>query len=123
MLSALQKKISNIQAIINAYNAEIDRINSAIAENKRKIAEKEAAIEQDKLDYKKRIRAIYMSEWDSSLKILLDADSFSEYLQLQKLTEAVSAKDKKLMNELSAEIAALDAMNTENRTARKSTRT
>lgn len=115
VLGALQKKISNIQAIINAYNAEIDRINSAIAENKRKIAEKESAIEQDKLDYKKRIRAIYMSEWDSSLKILLDADSFSEYLQLQKLTEAVSAKDKKLMNELSAEIAALDAMNTENR--------
>lgn len=116
VLGALQKKISNIQAIINAYNAEIDRINSAIAENKKKIAEKEAAIEQDKLDYKKRIRAIYMSEWDSSLKILLDAESFSEFLQLQKLTEAVSAKDKKLMNELSAEIAALDAMNTENRT-------
>lgn len=116
VLSALQKKVANIQAIINTYNTEIDRINSVIAANKKKIAEKEAAIAEDKLTYKKRIRAIYMSEWDSSLKVLLDADSFSEYLQLQKLTEAISAKDKQLMEELSAEIAALDKMNEENRT-------
>ena len=114
VLNALQGKIANIQAIINTYNAEIDSINSAIAENKKKIAQKEAEIEKDKLDYRKRIRAIYMSEWDSSLKILLDADSFSEYLQLQKLTEAISAKDKQLMNALSDEIAELDAINKEN---------
>ena len=92
VLAAVQKKVANIQAIINTYNAEISRINGIIAENKEKIAAKEADIAQDKLDYKKRIRAIYMSEWDSQLKVLLDADSFSEYLQLQKLTEAVSAK-------------------------------
>ena len=114
VLSALQKKISNIQAIINEYNAEISRINSVIAENKQKIAEKEDAIEKDKLEYKKRIRAIYMSGWDSSLKILLDADTFSDFLQLQKLTEAVSAKDKKFMEALAAEIAELDAINEEN---------
>lgn len=115
VLNALQKKISNIQAIINAYNAEINRINSVISDNKAKIAEREAEIAQDKLDYKKRIRAIYMSDWDSSLKLLLDADSFAEFLQLQKLTEAISAKDKKFMEALSAEIAELDRINEENR--------
>ena len=73
---------SKISVVINTYNAEISRINGIIAENKEKIAAKEADIAQDKLDYKKRIRAIYMSEWDSQLKVLLDADSFSEYLQL-----------------------------------------
>lgn len=115
VLGALQKKISNIQAIINTYNAEISRINTVIANNKEKIASTEAEIEQDKLDYKKRIRAIYMSEWDSQLKVLLDAESFSEYLQLQKLTEAVSAKDKKFMEALSAEVEELNAINEENR--------
>ena len=114
VLSTLQKKISNIQAIINEYNAEISRINSVIAVNKQKIADREAEIAQDKLEYKKRIRAIYMSGWDSSLKILLDADTFSDFLQLQKLTEAVSAKDKKFMESLSQEIAELDAINAEN---------
>ena len=114
VLSVLQKKISNIQSIINTYNAEIARINSIISDNKAKIADREAEIAQDKLEYKKRIRAIYMSEWDSNLKLLLDADSFSEYLQLQKLTEAVSAKDKKFMESLSSEIAELDAINAEN---------
>ena len=115
VLAAVQKKVANIQAIINTYNAEISRINGIIAENKEKIAAKEADIAQDKLDYKKRIRAIYMSEWDSQLKVLLDADSFSEYLQLQKLTEAVSAKDKKFMEALSAEVEELNAINEENR--------
>ena len=116
VLGAIQKKISNIQAIINTYNAEINRINSVIADNKAKIAEREANIEQDKLEYKKRIRAIYMSQWDSSLKLLLGADSFSKFLQLKKLTEAVSNKDKKFMESLSAEIAELNAINEENRT-------
>ena len=114
VLSALQKKISNIQSIINEYNAEISRINSVIATNKQKIAEREADIAKNKLEYKKRIRAIYMSGWDSSLQILLDADTFAEFLQLQKLTEAVSAKDKKFMEALAAEIAELDAINEEN---------
>ena len=116
VLSAIQKKISNIQAIINAYNAEINRINTVIADNKAKIAAKETEIEQDKTEYKKRIRAIYMSEWDSSLKLLLGADSFSKFLQLRKLTEAVSAKDKKFMESLSAEIAELNSINEENKT-------
>ena len=116
VLGAVQKKISNIQAIINTYNAEIDRINSLIAENKAKIAEREAEIEQDKTEYRKRIRAIYMSEWDSSLKLLLGADSFSKFLQLRKLTEAVSAKDKKFMEKLSVEIDELNLINAQNRT-------
>ena len=119
VLSALQKKINNTQAIINTYNAEISRINSVIASNKKKMAETEAKIESDKLDYRKRIRAIYMSEWDSSLKILLDANSFSEYLQLQKLTEAISTKDKQLVAKLSGEISELEAKNKENQTLLK----
>lgn len=108
IVDAYQSKINNIQAIIDTYNAEINRINSLIAGNKKKIADKEAEIAADKVEYKKRIRAIYMSEWDSSLKILLDANSFSEYLQLQKLTETVSAKDKIFMEKLGAEIDELN---------------
>lgn len=115
VLGALQKKISNIQAIINTYNAEINKINTVIANNKATISEMEADIERDKNEYRKRIRAIYMSAWDSSLKLLLGADSFSKFLQLRKLTESVSAKDKKFMEGLSAEIAQLNAINEENR--------
>lgn len=114
VLNTLEKKIANTQAIINTYNAEIYRINSVIAANKKKMAETEAKMEKDKLDYRKRIRAIYMSEWDSSLKILLDADSFSEFLQLQKLTEVVSKKDKQIVTNLSKEISDLKATNKEN---------
>lgn len=114
VLDALQKKIANIQAIINAYNAEITRINGVIAENKNTIEAKQAEIEQDKLDYKKRLRAIYMSSWDSDLKILLGAQDFTEYLELTKLTEAVSKKDKQLIARLNDEIDELNKIIEEN---------
>ena len=110
LLDALQKKIANTQAIINAYNAEINRINGVIAENKKTIEAKQAEIEQDKLDYKKRLRAIYMSSWDSDLKILLGAESFTEYLELTKLTESVSKKDKQMIAHLNSEIDELNVI-------------
>ncbi|MBR5922562.1 MAG: peptidoglycan DD-metalloendopeptidase family protein [Clostridia bacterium] len=114
ILDALQKKIANTQSIINAYNAEIDRINGVIAENKNTITAKQAEIEQDKLDYKKRLRAIYMSNWDSDLKILLGAKTFTEYLELSQLTDAVSQNDKKLIDRLKSEIEQLNVIIEEN---------
>ena len=116
ILTALEKKISNIQAIINEYNEEINRINGIIADNNKKIEEKKVAIEKDKLEFKRRLRSIYMSGWDSSLKILLSAEDFAAFLQLQELTEAISAKDRSFMERLNAEIAELNAINEENKT-------
>ncbi len=55
-----------------------------------------------------------MSNSDSSVKILLGAESFSDYLQLAQLTSSVSARDKAIMEEIKAAIEVLNKKNEEN---------
>ena len=114
ILAAIRKKISNTQAQIDRCNQEIASINSLISANKAEIAKKEAEIEDDKLEFKKRLRAIYMSNSDSSVQILMGAENFADFLQLSQLTAAVSARDKRMLNELKDEIEVLNEKNAEN---------
>ena len=108
ILAAIRRKIANTQAQIERCNREIASINSQISANKAEIAKKEAEIEGDKLAFKKRIRAIYMSNTDSSVQILLGAEDFADFLQLSQLTSSVSSRDKRLMEDLKA---AIDVLN------------
>ena len=114
LADALQKKIDNTQAQINACNSEISSINSKISANKSQIKKCNEEIAENKVQLKKRLRAIYMSGNSSTLQILLGADSFSNYLQLQKLTESVSAHDKAVIEEIVSKIDELEQKQEEN---------
>ena len=114
VLNAVRKKISNTQAQITRCNQEIDKINSAIAANKAEIDKTNKEIEKDKYEFKKRLRAIYMSGTDSNVRLLLGAENFSEFLQLAQLTSAISARDKKIMEDLKESIDKLNKKNEEN---------
>ncbi len=114
VLSAVRKKIANTQAQINRCNQEIASINASISANKAEIAKREAEIEDDKTAFKKRIRAIYMSNSNSSVQILMGAEDFSSFLQLSQLTASVSSHDKRLIEDLKAEISILNEKNAEN---------
>ncbi|MDO4608490.1 MAG: peptidoglycan DD-metalloendopeptidase family protein [Clostridia bacterium] len=114
ILSAVRKKIANTQAQIDRCNSEIASINSKMSSNKKAIASKEAEIAQDKLAFKKRLRAIYMSNSDSSVQILMGAEDFADFLQLTQLTASVSAHDKRLINDLKSEISVLNDKIAEN---------
>ena len=69
ILAAIRKKIANTQAQIDRCNQEINSINTKIADNNKAIAEKESEIEADKTAFKKRIRALYMSNSESNIQI------------------------------------------------------
>ncbi len=114
ILKAAQKKVANTQAQITRCNNEINSINSKIAANKAQIEENNQKIEESKLAFKKRLRAIYMSNSGSTLQILLGAENFSEYLQLAQLTSSVASRDKAMMDDLAADIKALEEKNKEN---------
>lgn len=114
ILAAVRKKIANTQAQIDRCNQEISSINSKISANKAEIAAKESEIADDQLAFKKRIRAIYMSNSDSSVQILLGAENFAQFLQLSQLTSSVSSHDKRLIEDLKAEISVLNEKITEN---------
>lgn len=114
IVNALHKKIANTQAQIARCNREIESINSKIAANKAEIDKKNKEIDANKLDFKKRIRAIYMSNSDSSVKVLLGADDFADFLQLSQLTAAVSSRDKAMIEDIVAAIEEINAKNAEN---------
>ncbi len=110
----IAQKIAVVQQQINACNTEIANINAAISANNAEIEEKQAEIDADKLAYKKRLRAIQMSNSGSNLQVLLGAEDFSEFLQLAQYTASVSARDKQLIDKLMSSIAELEAKQEEN---------
>ena len=114
ILAAIRRKISNTQAQIDRCNSEIASINSKISSNKAAIAAKEAEIEDDKTAFKKRLRAIHMSNSDSSIQILLGAENFADFLQLTQLTSSVSARDKRMIEDIKKEIGILNDKISEN---------
>ena len=111
---AIEKKIANTQSQINLCNTEINKINSTIAANKAEINKKNEEIDEQKLFFKKRLRAIRMSNTGSNVQVLLGAEDFAEFLQLSQLTSAVSSHDKKMIENLVAEIKVIEEKQAEN---------
>ena len=111
---ALEEKISVVQQQINICNNEISKINSAIAANKAEIEKCNKEMEADKLSFKKRIRAIYMSNTGSSVQVIMGADDFSDYLQLSQLVASISGRDKLLMEKIIETVKKLQAKQEEN---------
>lgn len=114
ILAAIQKQIANTQSQIHRCNQEINSINAQIADNNKQIDAKNTEIEEKKYEFNKRIRAIYMSNYDSSLKILLGADNFADFLQLSKMTESITAHDKAMIDDINAEIEELNKIKAKN---------
>ncbi len=104
-----EAQIAITQQKIDACNEYIAMCNNQIAESETKIAAKNAAIEDTKERFKKRIRSLYNSNTDSSLQLLLGAESFSEFLALAELTQCISAQDKMLVDEIVATISEIQA--------------
>lgn len=104
----LDEQISNTQAKIAACTRLISGYKSEIKALETEITNKQAEIEETKFLYKQRMRSIYMSgSTNSDLLILLDADSFADYLALSEVSKTVSAHDKKLVNEITKAIASI----------------
>ena len=114
ILAAIRKKIANTQAQIDRCNQEIASINASINANKAEIAAKEAEISDDILEFKKRLSAMYMSNSDNSIQILMGAENFSDFLRLSQFTASMSVRDKKLLESLKSEIQELNKKNEEN---------
>ena len=112
--SAVEQKISVVQQQINLCNSEISKINSKINANKKEMDKTNKEIEADKLAFKKRLRAIYMSGTDSNVHVLLGAEDFSDFLQLSQLTASVSARDKLILEKLAEALKLLKEKQEEN---------
>ncbi len=112
--AAIQAKIDNTTQQIVACNNEINKINSLIAQNKEEIERLNSEIEETKQLFRKRVRAIYMNNNQSNVQILLGADNFSDFLQLEQLVASISARDQALLDELAVALVEIESKKAEN---------
>ncbi|MDD2418134.1 MAG: peptidoglycan DD-metalloendopeptidase family protein [Oscillospiraceae bacterium] len=112
----LDSKIDNTAAQIDLLINRVDKMNSQIKSLNGDIEKKEAEIKQKEEVIKdrfqalrQRLRAISKTGNTSKLQMLLDTDSYTDYLIKSKMMERTAKNDKKLMDEIEAKIQIIDA--------------
>ena len=111
----LDAKIANLQKQIDVCNERIEANNKTIAKNEAEIAAQEAAMEKVIFEFKRRIRAIHMSgSIAGGLEVLLGAEDFADFIALSQLTQNVSKRDKKMVEEIVGELEKIQAKIKEN---------
>lgn len=106
---ALDKQIAATQSLIEECLSQLDDLNNQIVEKEKEIEKLNNDMKDDKVLFKKRIRAIYMSGSGNNLQILMGADSFSDYLVLAQMTKSVSAKDSKIIQKVVDAVKKIEA--------------
>ena len=101
-IAITQEKISACTRLINSYKADIKKFEE-------EIAKKQAEIDDVKYLFRQRMRSIYMSgSTNNDLLVLLDAESFSDYLSLSEVSRTISAHDKKIVNGITEAISEIE---------------
>lgn len=80
-----------------------------IAQKEREIADKEAAIAVKFAELQERLRTVAKTGNLSALQMLLNTESFVDYLLKSKLMETIAANDQQLIDGIEAEIEAIGA--------------
>ena len=113
---ALEKEKKEAQKEAQALASELDKVLDELQETEDELIEKEVQINEaeTKLVYAKadendqyiamkaRIKYMYENGSESYIEILVSADSMSDLLNKAQFIEAISAKDRELLNEYQA---------------------
>ncbi len=112
----LKAQIRNTVKIIDLYDsqvrelsANVEQLNQSIEEKEAQIAEKEEDISVRYEELRQRLRAISKTGNLSMLQMLMDTDSYADYLIKSKMMETVAENDQQLMDEMEAAIQEIDA--------------
>lgn len=103
----LSDQIENLQAQINVYVEKINTLNNQIAAKDAEIEQKTKEIEetQAKIDenyelFKKRLKAMYMSDDATTLGVLFGSQTFAEFLTAAEVSKRVAEHDQQLIDTL-----------------------
>lgn len=114
-LNALDQKIDNTLAQIKIYDDQIEKmefdiesLNQSITEKEAEIAKKEKDIEDRLEALRQRLRAISKTGNFSVLQMIMDTESYVDFLIKQEMMERVAKRDKELIDELEAELVELN---------------
>jgi murein DD-endopeptidase MepM/ murein hydrolase activator NlpD len=109
----LQEKIDVLQEQIDTTRQNIEDLNNSITELTMKLDASEAEIQDTIDEFKERLVALYAAGSVSTLEILLDSDSLSEFATRSKMLETMTAHDQELVDKLEAYVESTEAERTE----------
>ena len=108
-LETLQEQISLVQEQILTTRENIQDLNESIGQLTLKLEASQAEV-QDTIDlFKQRLVALYTAGNVSTLEILLDSDSLSEFTTRSEMIENMTAHDQDLVDKLEAYVESTSA--------------
>lgn len=103
-LNAVKAQISNLESQIATYTAKIDALNADIAQKDAEIQQTQASIDENYELFKKRLRAMYMSDDATTLGVLFGSQSFAEFLTAAEVSKRVAEHDQRLIDTLTEQM-------------------
>lgn len=107
--NAIGSEVALTQKQLAVLQSQVDSTNTQISNKEKEIAAAQQQIDQDYTLLKQRLRAMYVSGDDSFLIVLLNSNGVSDFLNRVEIVKAVSDHDNRIIDELRAEQAQLDA--------------
>ena len=98
----LQQQINVVQEQIDTTRQNINDLNESINELTMKLDKSEEEIQGTIDDFKERLVALYTAGNVSTLEILLDSESLSEFTARATMIETMTAHDQELVDKLEA---------------------
>lgn len=125
--NALEKQINITQEQISTINAQIEAYTAQIAQKQSEIESTQKDIDYNTEQLRSRLRAMYMSSDTSVLILLMESESFTDFLTASDTITRIYQRDKALISkmmedkktiekakqDLEADKASLQAKNTE----------
>lgn len=104
----LQKQIDVVEGQIDAARKDIDDLNQSITELTMKLDKSEEEMQSTIQEFRSRVVALYKAGSVSTLQVLLDATSFSDFTMRTEMLSTMSRKDKELVDKIKAYMEATE---------------
>lgn len=109
----LQKQIDVVEDQIDSAIQDIDALNLSIKELTMKLDKSEEEMSDTIQEFRQRVVALYKAGSVNTLQILLDSTSFSDFSTRTELINAMSRRDKELVDKIKAYMEATEDERTE----------
>ena len=97
----IQEKVDNTKEQISLCNSKISSFQSEIDKFQKEIDAMNEEMDELILLFKRRLRAIYMSNTNTGImQVLMGAENFADYLTLSELSKRISAHDQAMVDDL-----------------------
>lgn len=106
--SVVKSQIENLEGQIATYTRQIDALNADIAQKDAEIQQTQAEIDENYELFKKRLKAMYMSDDATTLGVLFGSQTFAEFLTAAEVSKRVAEHDQQLIDTLTDQMKQIE---------------